>query len=104
MNVGDQVLLLPMDVNQKNEQAKVTKLYVYEGLERIEVQTAPAGEIVSLAGLEGVEIGLTVTDRRASRAARGHRRGGADDQRRLPRQQLAVRRQGRKVRHVAADS
>jgi GTP-binding protein len=62
VKVGDQVLLLPMDTNQKNEQAKVTKLYVYEGLERIEVQSAPAGEIVSLAGLEGVEIGLTVTD------------------------------------------
>ena len=62
VNVGDQVLLLPMDINQKNEQAKVTKLYVYDGLERTEVQSAPAGEIVSLAGLEGVEIGLTVTD------------------------------------------
>src|SRR5256885_12257027 len=62
VKVGDQVLLLPMDTTQKNEQAKVTKLYVYEGLERIEVPTAPAGEIVSLAGLEGVEIGLTVTD------------------------------------------
>jgi GTP-binding protein len=62
VKVGDQVLLLPMDTTQKNEQAKVTKLYVYEGLERIEVLSAPAGEIVSLAGLEGVEIGLTVTD------------------------------------------
>jgi GTP-binding protein len=62
VKVGDQVLLLPMDTSQKNEQAKVTKLYVYEGLERIEVVSAPAGEIVSLAGLEGVEIGLTVTD------------------------------------------
>jgi GTP-binding protein len=62
VKVGDQVLLLPMDTTQKNEQAKVTKLYVYEGLERIEVPSAPAGEIVSLAGLEGVEIGLTVTD------------------------------------------
>jgi GTP-binding protein len=62
VTVGDQVLLLPMDLNQKNEQAKVTKLYVYDGLDRTEVQTAAAGEIVSLAGLEGVEIGLTVTD------------------------------------------
>ncbi|MEO6525325.1 MAG: translational GTPase TypA [Gemmatimonadaceae bacterium] len=62
VKVGDQVLLLPMDVNQKHEQAKVTKLYVYDGLDRTEVQSAPAGEIVSLAGLEGVEIGLTVTD------------------------------------------
>jgi GTP-binding protein len=62
VNVGDQVLLLPMDINQKHEQARVTKLYVYDGLDRTEVQSAPAGEIVSLAGLEGVEIGLTVTD------------------------------------------
>jgi GTP-binding protein len=62
VSVGDQVLLLPMDTNQKNEQARVTKLYVYDGLERTEVQSASAGEIVSLAGLEGVEIGLTVTD------------------------------------------
>jgi GTP-binding protein len=62
VNVGDQVLLLPMDPSQKQEQARVTKLYVYDGLDRTEVQSAPAGEIVSLAGLEGVEIGLTVTD------------------------------------------
>jgi GTP-binding protein len=62
VKVGDQVLLLPMDLNQKHEQARVTKLYVYDGLDRTEVQSAPAGEIVSLAGLEGVEIGLTVTD------------------------------------------
>jgi GTP-binding protein len=62
VKVGDQVLLLPMDPAQKNQQAKVTKLYVYDGLERTEVQSAAAGEIVSLAGLESVEIGLTVTD------------------------------------------
>ena len=62
VKVGDQVLLLPMDVNQKAEQARVTKLYVYDGLERVEVPSASAGEVVSLAGLEGVEIGLTVAD------------------------------------------
>jgi GTP-binding protein len=62
VNGGDLGLLLPMDTAQKNEQARVTRLYVYEGLERIEVPSASAGEIVSLAGLEGVEIGLTVTD------------------------------------------
>ncbi|HEX5971717.1 MAG TPA: translational GTPase TypA [Gemmatimonadaceae bacterium] len=62
VTVGDQVLLLPMDETQKQEQARVTRLYVYDGLERVEVPSASAGEIVSLAGLEGVEIGLTVTD------------------------------------------
>ena len=60
--VGDTVALLPVDSNQKAEQARITKLFAFEGLDRTEVKDASAGEIVALAGLEGVEIGLTVTD------------------------------------------
>lgn len=62
VQVGQQVTLLPLDPAMKVEQAKVTKLFGYEGLERIELEEAQAGEIVALAGLETVEIGLTVTD------------------------------------------
>ena len=62
VHVGDQVLLLPLDPNQKAEQARVTTLFAYEGLERANVNEASAGEIVALTGLEGVEIGLTITD------------------------------------------
>ena len=62
VHVGDAVALLPLDPTQPSERSRVTKLYAFEGLERREVEAAPAGEIVALAGLEGVEIGLTVTD------------------------------------------
>src|SRR3954464_10243755 len=62
VHVGDAVMLLPLDPAQKGEQSRVTKLFGYEGLDRLEVPEASAGEIVALAGLEGVEIGLTVTD------------------------------------------
>jgi len=62
VHVGDTVALLPLDTNQATEQARVTKLYGFEGLERIELQDASAGEIVALAGLEGVEIGHTLAD------------------------------------------
>src|SRR5439155_9437675 len=62
VHVGDPVMLLPLDGAQNGEQSRVTKLFTYEGLDRIEVTEASAGEIVALAGLEGVEIGLTVTD------------------------------------------
>jgi GTP-binding protein len=62
VRVGDSVALLPMDPEQRGVQARVTKLFSYDGLDRVEVPTAGAGEIVALAGLEGVEIGLTVTD------------------------------------------
>jgi len=61
-HVGDTVALLPLDPNQNVQQGKVTRLFAFEGLDRIEVKEAGAGEIVALAGLEGVEIGLSVTD------------------------------------------
>jgi len=72
VKVGDTVALLPMlsgdevdpDTGELKgvERARVTKLYAFEGLDRAEVSTAAAGEIVALAGLETVEIGLTITD------------------------------------------
>jgi len=82
VRVGDSVALLPMDgsavagvaggagtggvgdgtIGSQVERARVTKLYAYEGLDRAEVASAAAGEIVALAGLDTVEIGLTITD------------------------------------------
>ncbi|HEX3158572.1 MAG TPA: translational GTPase TypA [Gemmatimonadaceae bacterium] len=62
VRVGESVALLPLEVTRAPDRARVSRLYIYEGLERIEVQEASAGEIVAMAGLEGVEIGLTVTD------------------------------------------
>lgn len=37
-------------------------LYVHQGLNRIEVQEAQAGEIIAIAGLEGIAIGETLAD------------------------------------------
>ncbi|PKN97176.1 MAG: translational GTPase TypA [Chloroflexi bacterium HGW-Chloroflexi-4] len=37
-------------------------LYVYQGLEKVEVESAEAGEIVAIAGLEGIAIGETLAD------------------------------------------
>jgi GTP-binding protein len=62
VRLGMTVALLPLDPNQPAEQARATKLYTFEGLERTEVAAASAGEIVALAGLENVEIGLTLAD------------------------------------------
>lgn len=37
-------------------------LYVHQGLEKVEVESAEAGEIVAIAGLEGIAIGETLAD------------------------------------------
>jgi GTP-binding protein len=67
--VGDPVVLLTpavddaaADAAPASRPARIAKLFSFEGLQRIEVPEASAGEVVALAGLEGVEIGATITD------------------------------------------
>lgn len=70
VNVGDPILLLAHRTDdiigfvpdEGDRQGRVSRLYTFEGLQRTEVQSASAGEIVALAGIEGVEIGATLTD------------------------------------------
>jgi GTP-binding protein len=44
------------------QRARITNLYVFEGLERVEVEEAGPGDIVALAGFDEVSIGETITD------------------------------------------
>jgi GTP-binding protein len=44
------------------ESAKVTVVYVYEGLRRVEVPEAGPGELVAVAGVEAMDIGETLAD------------------------------------------
>jgi GTP-binding protein len=68
VHVGDDVTLLELGPEgmvedpSEAERASVSRLYTFSGLERIEVEEARAGDIVAVAGLEGVDIGQTVTD------------------------------------------
>jgi GTP-binding protein len=70
VKVGDPILLLAHRTDdvigfapaEGDRQGRVSKLFVFEGLQKTEVESAGAGEIVALAGLEGVEIGSTITD------------------------------------------
>ncbi|HWP83337.1 MAG TPA: translational GTPase TypA [Bacteroidota bacterium] len=55
----------PMKVVHRDgsiEDARVTKIYTFEGLKRIEVPEAHAGDIIALAGMEDVDIGETIAD------------------------------------------
>ncbi|MGQ0647327.1 MAG: translational GTPase TypA [Gemmatimonadaceae bacterium] len=62
VRVGQSVALLSLDPAIPAQTARVTRLYTHQGLERLEVDSASAGDIVALAGMEGVEIGLTLSD------------------------------------------
>ncbi len=41
---------------------KITKLFTFRGLERDEAEEVTAGDIVAIAGVEGIQIGETITD------------------------------------------
>jgi GTP-binding protein len=46
----------------KIQQTKITKLFTFRGLDRDEAEQVQAGDIVALAGVEGIQIGESITD------------------------------------------
>jgi GTP-binding protein len=50
-----------MHIDGKVVKTKTTALFVFQGLERATVEEASVGEIVALAGMEGISIGDTIT-------------------------------------------
>ncbi len=60
INKGQMAALMRRDGSQVN--SKVTSILTYEGLERVEAESAAAGEIVAVAGFENIGIGETITD------------------------------------------
>lgn len=51
-----------IDREGKNRSARVDKVFIYQGLERVEVEKAEAGEIVALTGITDAGIGATIAD------------------------------------------
>ncbi|MCP3029038.1 translational GTPase TypA [Halobacillus sp. A5] len=58
IKVGQQVSLMKKDGSVKN--FRVSKLFGFIGLKRIEIEEAQAGDIIALAGLEDINVGETV--------------------------------------------
>lgn len=57
---GDNILLAKADGEMVK--GKISKLIGFMGLNRTEIQTAEAGDIVALAGIETVDVGDTICD------------------------------------------
>ncbi|MEX1140002.1 MAG: translational GTPase TypA [Bacteroidota bacterium] len=55
----------PMKVVHRDggvDDARVTKIYTFDGLKRVEVTEAHVGDIIAIAGMEDVDIGETIAD------------------------------------------
>ena len=46
----------------KTVNGRVGKVYIYEGLNKVEVEEVPAGDIVSISGISDINIGETICD------------------------------------------
>ncbi len=60
IRVGQSLTRITADGQFLSERARY--LYVHQGLKKVEVEHAEAGEIIALAGLEGIAIGETLSD------------------------------------------
>ncbi|HAY72496.1 MAG TPA: translational GTPase TypA [Ruminococcaceae bacterium] len=57
---GENVVLCKQDGEQEN--VKISRLYQFEGLKRVEVESAAMGDIVCVSGIADIEIGETACD------------------------------------------
>ena len=57
---GDDVSICKLDGSI--QKARITKMYSFEGLKRVEETIARPGDVLAIAGVEGITIGETVSD------------------------------------------
>ena len=62
IRVGQNVVVCNYHDESKRVKSKIVSLFVYEGLKRVNVESATVGEIVCVAGLDNVTIGDTICD------------------------------------------
>jgi GTP-binding protein len=60
VKLGDEIAICSPATEARK--AKVTKLFAFDGLKRIEIDSAAAGDIVCLAGMADITIGETITE------------------------------------------
>jgi GTP-binding protein len=58
MRVGQQVSLMKLDGSIKS--FRVTKIFGFLGLKRVEIQEANAGDLIAVSGMEDINVGETV--------------------------------------------
>ncbi|MDK2788609.1 MAG: GTP-binding protein [Epulopiscium sp.] len=62
IKVNQEAVIVNALDESKNQKVKITKIYQFEGLQRVPVESASVGDIVAVSGIEGIHIGDTVCD------------------------------------------
>ena len=62
VKVNDSCYIVNYNNPDKKKKIKVTKIYEFDGLNRVEVNESKFGSIVALTGVEGIEIGDTLAN------------------------------------------
>jgi GTP-binding protein len=57
---GEEVAIAKLDGSI--EKVKITKLFSFSGLKRVDIDSTDLGDIVAIAGVEGINIGETITN------------------------------------------
>ena len=60
IKVGQDVVIVNYHDSDKTKKVKISKLYEYDGLKKVEVQSATIGSIVAFSGIEDIHIGDTL--------------------------------------------
>lgn len=62
IKVNDRVHILNYYNKSVDKKVTITKIYEFQGLNRVEVQSSTAGNIIAVTGVEGINIGDTICD------------------------------------------
>jgi GTP-binding protein len=66
LKLGEEVAIMKLDGSM--QKTKITKLYSFEGLKRVDETIGVPGDILAIAGVEGISIGETITSAETPKA------------------------------------
>lgn len=61
IKLNQEALMVNFKDAEKKKKVRITKIYEFEGLDRVEVNESSVGNIIAVSGVEGIEIGDTIT-------------------------------------------
>lgn len=62
ISTNQELIIVNMEEPEKKEKVKIAKLYEFEGLNRVEVESATVGSIIAVTGIDDIHIGTTICD------------------------------------------